>query len=101
MNHNIGSDPPTKLSALYYPYSRCVDLEALKLLAILYQEVVFVDPLEELFREFLISSDKGCQFVPQSVRQRWNENQEAWKLLSDAGIIGTSASNRANGSILR
>ena len=67
-----------KLSALYYPYSRCVDLDALKLLAILYEEIVFVDPLEEPFREFLLSSDKGCQFVPVGVRHRWNENQESW-----------------------
>jgi hypothetical protein len=87
MKRGIKIDPAGKLSALYYPYSRCVDLEALKLLAILYEEIVFVDPLEELFREFLISSDEGCQYVPESVRQRWNENQEAWKLLHDAGII--------------
>jgi hypothetical protein len=87
MAGNSRSDAPKKLSALYYPYSRCVDSDALKLLAILYEEVVFVDPLEELFREFLLSSDKGCQFVPNSVRQRWNENQESWNRLRDAGVI--------------
>jgi hypothetical protein len=59
----LGMDPESKntssarLSALYYPYSRCVDLDTLKLLAILYEEVVFIDPLEDLFREFLLSSD--------------------------------------------
>lgn len=55
---------PRKLSALYYPYSRCVDSNTLKLLAILYDEIVFADPLDDIFREFLLSSDKGCQFVP-------------------------------------
>jgi hypothetical protein len=78
-----------KLSALYYPYSRCVDLSALKLLALLYEEVVFVDPLEENFREFLLSSDKGCQFVPNGVRERWRENQDSWDLLREAGILRT------------
>ena len=87
MAHDGATDERLKLSALYYPYSRCVDLDALKLLAILYEEIVFVDPLEELFREFLISSDRGCQFVPLSVRQRWNENQESWDSLRNAGVI--------------
>lgn len=87
MTPSSKSDAPAKLSALYYPYSRCVDLNALKLLAILYEEIVFVDPLEELFREFLLSSDKGCQFVPKSVRRRWNENQENWDRLRGAGVL--------------
>jgi len=87
MANDRATDARVKLSALYYPYSRCVDLDALKLLAILYEEIVFVDPLEELFREFLISSDKGCQFVPPSVRQRWNENQESWDRLRNAGVV--------------
>jgi hypothetical protein len=87
MAHDEATDARLKLSALYYPYSRCVDLDALKLFAILYEEIVFVDPLEELFREFLITSDKGCQFVPLSVLQRWNENQESWNSLRNAGVI--------------
>jgi hypothetical protein len=76
-----------KLSALYYPYSRCVDSNTLKLLAILYDEIVFVDPLDDIFREFLLSSDKGCQFVPDNVRRQWNENQESWR---SSGITGYS-----------
>jgi hypothetical protein len=80
-------DADVKLSALYYPYSRCVDLDALKLLAILYEEIVFIDPLEELFREFLITSDKGCQFVPPQVRERWRENQQSWEVLRKAGVV--------------
>jgi hypothetical protein len=79
----------TKLSALYYPYSRCVNLTALKALALLYEDIVFMDPLEETFREFLLSSDKGCQFVPSGVRERWRENQESWNLLREAGVLRT------------
>ena len=79
--------PSSRLSALYYPYSRCVDANTLKLLAILYDEIVFVDPLDDLFREFLLSSDKGCQFVPTAVRRRWNQNQEDWQLLRDRELL--------------
>jgi hypothetical protein len=83
----MSSIPLRKLSALYYPYSRCVDTNTLKLLAVLYDEIVFVDPLEEIFREFLLSSDKGCQFVPERVRQRWNQNQDDWQLLRERKIL--------------
>lgn len=77
----------SKFSALYYPYSRCVNLDALKLFALLYEEIVFIDPLDEPFREFLISSDKGCQYVPASVRAKWKENQESWNILREAEIL--------------
>lgn len=79
--------PDDKHAALYYPYSRCVDADLLKLLALLYEEIVFVDPLEEHFREFLISQDAGCQYVPAAVTDRWNRNREDWQTLRERSVL--------------
>jgi hypothetical protein len=76
-----------KLSALYYPYSRCVDANTLKMMAILYDEIVFVDPLEDTFREYLIMDRDAQQGVPDAVRERWRQNQEDWRQLQEYQIL--------------
>jgi hypothetical protein len=75
------------MHALYYPYSRCVDENMLKYYMILYDSITFVDPLETDFREYLLFADKGCQFVPQAVHDKWNRTKETWEFFKEKNIV--------------
>jgi hypothetical protein len=66
-----------KLKGLYYPYSRCVDLEALKKAVLIFDEIYFIDPIERLIREYLLDKD-GFGNIPMV--------SDAYQELEAAGI---------------
>ncbi len=59
---------PSLLSGLYYPFSRCVDADALKQLLLVFDCITFLDPVKDaawraqLFRDLEV--EQGAHFLP-------------------------------------
>jgi hypothetical protein len=75
------------MDAVYYPYSRCISDVHLKYSLLLFRTLTFVDPLEDYFREFLLFSDKGCQYVPVEMRERWRKAKDIWDFMQDHDAV--------------
>ena len=69
--------------ALYYPYSRCVSEETLKRLILVFDTLVFVDPMPDLARKGLM---RGYS-LPQSITSDWQLIESQYDLLVDKGIV--------------
>jgi hypothetical protein len=73
------------LSALYYPFSRCIDVAALKQLLLVFDSVTFLDPVEDdewrayLFRQ--LEEQEDLRF------NRYREVEEALRTLRLEGTI--------------
>jgi len=72
-----------KLTALYYPYSRCTDETALKRLILLYDEVWFIDPVPSRMRQELMVNS----YVPEDIVDDWKVVREQYSILEESGAI--------------
>ncbi|WP_343602048.1 hypothetical protein [Roseateles sp.] len=68
MSSSTNQVAPALLSGLYYPFSRCVDANALKQLLLVFDCITFLDPVEDaawraqLFRD--LEAEQGAHFQP-------------------------------------
>ena len=58
-SHDVGSP----LSALYYPFSRCVDACALKQLLLIFDSVTFIEPVDDIVSQSSVGSMAGSRRV--------------------------------------
>jgi hypothetical protein len=79
-------------AALYFPFSRCLDLTALKQAALLYDELLFVDPVDPQARSQLYLREAEAMGSDPTVTARWLAAEDAYEVLSRAGMVRTVAS---------
>ena len=79
-------------AALYFPFSRCLDLVALKQAVLLYDELLFVDPVDEAARADLNLREAHAAGVDPRRVQRWLDAEPAYRLLGQEGITRTVSS---------
>jgi hypothetical protein len=76
-------------AALYYPYSRCLDETALKRAVLLYDELLFVDPVDPAARSNLYLREAQAAGVDPAVSKQWLAAQSAYDLLQQHQIVRT------------
>ena len=79
-------------AALYFPFSRCLDDVALKQAVLLYDELLFVDPVEPEERAELYRSGPSARYADdsdQNVALKWLVAEQNYKLLSAEGLVRT------------
>lgn len=85
------SDPliTKKLSALYYPFSRCLDEEALKRSILYFDEIAFIDPLNPDDRDNALSSipTERLGRYGKWLSNKWYSIREDYSYLAKEGII--------------
>src|SRR4051794_35071627 len=77
--------------ALYYPYSRTVDETTLKRAVLLYDEILFVDPMSSRVRAGLFDVDEHLPYLPPNVARSlaadWQAVSGRYELLEREGLV--------------
>src|SRR6266852_5588400 len=73
------------LSALYYPFSRCIDACALKQLLLVFDSVTFLDPVED--DEWRAKLFRDLEKVEDSRFAAYRELEQPLLTLQDEGAI--------------
>jgi hypothetical protein len=85
------TDTDARLTAVYYPFSRCLDLETLKRAVLVYDRVLFIDPKSPQVRAGLYSVENHQQFLPNDAAQRlaadWQAIETEYRELERAGVV--------------
>lgn len=76
-------------AALYFPYSRCLDMTALKQALLLYDELLFVDSVDPYARADLYLREAQVAGVDPTITRRWAEAEDAYELLMRNGVAST------------
>lgn len=78
----------TNFSAVYYPFSRCFDLKALKRAIFYYDRIYFLDPYNLSQREKLITTSHYYDGIDFGHRHEWAEAiEKIYRPLEDEGWI--------------
>ena len=73
-----------RLRGLYFPYARCLSPTFVKQSLLLFDELVFVDPVERIVREgYFYQEQKRIR----PGRPRWDSAEEDYRYLEEEGII--------------
>jgi hypothetical protein len=75
--------------ALYFPFSRCLDETALKQAVLLYETLLFVDPVSPQARHALYVDEAGAAGADARITQAWVAAAEHYDLLAREGIVRT------------
>jgi hypothetical protein len=79
------------LTAVYYPFSRCLDEETLKRAILLYDRVVFVDPKTPKVRQGLYSVENHQPYLPDDaalkLAKEWEYVEQHYDLLGKERAI--------------
>ena len=75
--------------ALYYPYSRCLDETALKRAVLMFDELLFVDPVVPVARAGLYLREGAAAGVNPVLSTRWRAAEENYELLEQHRIVRT------------
>jgi len=79
------------LRALYYPYSRSVSETTLKRAILLYDEILFVDPMSSRVRAGLFDVEQHLSYLPRdaatSLAKEWDLVSERYNLLEREGLL--------------
>lgn len=75
--------------ALYYPFSRCLDDVALKRAVLLYDRLLFVDPVDPMARADLYLREGAAASADPDIAARWMAAANNYSLLDQHGIVGT------------
>lgn len=76
-------------SALYYPFSRCLDDVALKRAVLLYDRLLFVDPVEPAARADLYLREGPHAGSAPDLAPRWQAAEADYELLAREGLVET------------
>lgn len=76
-------------AALYYPYSRCLNETALKRAVLLFDELLFVDPVDPAARSALYLREGAAAGGSPALREQWGTAQANYDLLERHGIVRT------------
>jgi hypothetical protein len=83
--------PGTDLTAVYYPYTRCLDEETLKRALVLYDRLIFVDPQSPQVRANLYSVSNHNSYMPagaaESLAASWERVAQDYALLEAEGVV--------------
>jgi hypothetical protein len=81
----------TPLRALYYPYSRTVSETTLKRAVLLYDEILFADPMSSRVRAGLFDIQQHLRYLPPNaataLAEEWNLVSERYDLLEREGLL--------------
>ena len=72
--------------ALYFPFSRCLDQVALKQAVLIYDELLFVDPVSPEARAALYARE---QHYDDSIKPAWVRAQRSYELLASEQLVRT------------
>jgi len=75
--------------ALYYPFSRCLDELALKRGVLLYDRLLFVDPVDPAARADLYLREGHAAGANPEISERWLAAAENYSLLDRHGVVDT------------
>ena len=79
------------LSAIYYPFARCVDEGTLKRAILLYDHLMFVDPKTPKVRAGLYSVSNHQPYLPwnaaQQLAEEWQQIENRYDLLFKEGLV--------------
>lgn len=84
-------------TGLYFPFSRCLDQVALKQAVLLYDELLFVDPVSPQARDALYADEARAAHVDPRITAAWIAASQAYELLEQAGIVRTVHSGVLDG----
>ena len=76
-------------TALYFPFARCLDEIALKQAVLLYDEVLFVDPVSPQARDALYVHEARAADVDPRITRAWREAATHYERLAAEGIVRT------------
>jgi hypothetical protein len=76
-------------AALYYPYSRCLNETALKRAVLLFDELLFVDPVDPAARSALYLREGAAAGVNPALGEKWRAAEQNYDLLERQGIVRT------------
>jgi hypothetical protein len=79
-------------TALYFPFSRCLDEVALKQAVLLYDRLTFVDPVSSEERSALYAgshTSRSRADQDQFLAQRWQRAEAHYELLAQEGLVET------------
>jgi hypothetical protein len=79
------------LRALYYPYSRSLSATTLKRSVLLYDEILFVDPMSARARNGLYDPSEHLQYLPpdaaSSLASEWLAVRDEYSILQREGLL--------------
>ncbi len=75
--------------ALYYPFSRCLDDLALKRAVLLYDRLLFVDPVDPVARADLYLREGRAAGADPELPKRWLAAAADYELLNHHGVVAT------------
>src|SRR4051794_16573628 len=75
--------------ALYWPYSRCLNDVALKRAVLLYDRLLFVDPVDPVARAELYTREAAASGADPEISQRWRDASASYDLLHQRGVVDT------------
>src|SRR3954462_12229067 len=75
--------------ALYFPFSRCLNQTMLKRAVLLYDHLLFVDPVATAARNELYVREAEASGVDPEVTAQWHSVHENYELLFQHGIART------------
>lgn len=76
-------------AALYYPFSRCLNEITLKRAVLLFDELLFVDPVDPAARGALYAREGAAAGANPALQKRWLAAEENYELLERHGIVRT------------
>ncbi|WP_416986112.1 hypothetical protein [Streptomyces sp. T028] len=82
---------PDAFRALYYPFSRTISEATLKRAVLLYDEILFVDPMSPRVRAGLYKAEEHLPYLPANVatsmEQEWTGISGRYELLQREGVL--------------
>lgn len=75
--------------ALYFPYSRCLDELTLKQAVLIYDRLLFVDPVDPEARSALYLREAPYAHANPRISERWLAAQRHYELLQAHGLVHT------------
>lgn len=82
---------PDVFRAVYYPFSRTLDETTLKRAVLLYDEILFVDPMSPRVRAGLYDVEQHLPYLPANVAtslaQEWTAMSDRYDLLQREGLL--------------
>jgi hypothetical protein len=82
---------PDVFRALYYPFSRTISEATLKRAVLLYDEILFVDPMSPRVRAGLYKAEEHLPYLPANVatsmEQEWTGISGRYELLQREGVL--------------
>lgn len=86
----MGEGADQDLTALYYPFSRCLDETTLKRAILLYDQLIFIDPKTPKVRAGLYSAKNHQAFLPENaahaMEAEWTAIEARYGLLVERGV---------------